>query len=126
MPDSVHCYTPSWCRCPDEPRCQLCKQGRCPVDSRPAEGAQPVVSAASTGRLLSASQANALPIGSVMVMHGPGADEPVPHPGLTWFRIERGWINAYGSEVPARADWPYIGELGGPYAVTATFIGAAQ
>jgi hypothetical protein len=48
VPDSVHCYTPSWCRCPDEPRCQLCKQGRCPVDSaRPAEGAQPVVSAAT-------------------------------------------------------------------------------
>lgn len=83
---------------------------------------QPSASAALT----SAAEANALPIGSVIVMHGPGADEPVPHPGLTWFRIERGWINAYGSEVPARADWPHIGELGGPYAVTATFIGAAQ
>ena len=29
---SEHCYTPSWCKCPDEPKCQLCKQGRCPVE----------------------------------------------------------------------------------------------
>ena len=74
--------------------------------------------------LSSAAEANALPIGSVIVMHHASRD-PVPHPGLTWFRIERGWINAYGSEVPARDDWPHIGELGGPHAVTATFIGAA-
>jgi hypothetical protein len=25
-------------------------------------------------------------------------------PGAIWFRISRGWINGYGSEVPA--DWP--------------------
>lgn len=38
-----HCYTPSWCRCPDDPRCLLCKQGRCPV--APAEAAQDAVDA---------------------------------------------------------------------------------
>lgn len=70
--------------------------------------------------LRSAEEANALPIGSVIVMHHKDA-EPVPHPGNTWFRIERGWINSYGSEVPARSDWPYIGQLGGPSAVTAVF-----
>lgn len=75
------------------------------------------------GLLLSAASANALPVGSVIVMHHRD-HEPVPHPGLTWFRIERGWINAYGSEVPARDDWPHIGVLGGPSAVTVVFVGA--
>jgi hypothetical protein len=69
-------------------------------------------------RLKSAEEANALPIGSVIVMHHSDV-EPEPHPGATWFRIQRGWINAFGSEVPARADWPHIGQLGGPHAVTA-------
>jgi len=34
-PRSEHCFTPSWCRCPDEPMCQLCRLGRCPVDPSP-------------------------------------------------------------------------------------------
>jgi hypothetical protein len=70
--------------------------------------------------LNSAAEANTLPIGSVMVIHHRDAP-PVPHPGLTWFRIERGWINAWGSEVPARKDWPHIGQLGGPSAATVVF-----
>jgi hypothetical protein len=74
---------------------------------------------------LTTEEINALPIGSVIVMHHSRL-EPVPHPGLTWFRIERGWINAYGSEVPARSDWPYVGQLGGPSAVTCVFKGFAQ
>lgn len=69
---------------------------------------------------LTQEEVNALPIGSVIVMHHKD-HEPVPHPGNTWFRIERGWINSYGSEVPARDDWPHVGQLGGASAVTAVF-----
>lgn len=76
--------------------------------------------AALPHRLASAAEANALPIGSVIVMHHRD-HEPTATPGTTWFRIERGWINAFGSEVPQRDDWPHVGELGGPSAVTVVF-----
>lgn len=45
MPSAAtdHCYTPSWCKCPDEPRCLLCKQGRCPVEPETsAAGPKPI------------------------------------------------------------------------------------
>lgn len=74
---------------------------------------------------LTTDEVNELPIGSVIVMHHRDA-APEPHPGLTWFRIERGWINAFGSEVPTRADWPHVGQLGGPGAVTAVFRADVQ
>lgn len=73
-------------------------------------------------RLHTSVEANELPTGSVIVMHHRD-HEPVPRPGLTWFRIDRGWINSYGSEVPAHPDWPHIGVLGGPSAVTVTHVG---
>lgn len=74
----------------------------------------------SSAGCLTTEEVNALSIGSVIVMHHRDV-EPAPHPGLTWFRIERGWINAFGSEIPADPAWPHVGQLGGASAVTAVF-----
>ncbi|MBV9292648.1 MAG: hypothetical protein JO222_09375 [Frankiales bacterium] len=49
--------------------------------------------------------------------------EAKPLPGLTWFRIERGWINSFGSEVPFNPEWPHLGQLGGASNVTVVLRG---
>lgn len=42
-----HCYTPSWCKCPDEPKCQLCKQGHCPVEPETSDASRLTVTDAA-------------------------------------------------------------------------------